>query len=174
MLQFVINTELLRELDERKLINAYARYKFNNDKSVTDPLEIKSNLEELLNWDINGDKGLGLYCGKFESIKRKDWDRLIKFIQENGEEISKIAMYNDFPEKRELENQKVVNSILEKKELHKKERFTDENYSVSGRGKPAKSCEYNGRVYSSRQECMYKEGITQNQLYRYLEKTNQV
>ncbi len=174
MIQLVINTVLLRELDERKLINAYARYKFNDHKSVVDPHEIKNNLKSLLNWDINGDNGLALYCGKFESIKRKDWDKLIEFIQENGEEITKIAIYNDFPEKRELEDQKVLNSTLEKKELHNIERFTDKNYTVSGRGKRAKPCEYNGKIYSSRQECRYKEGITQNQLYRYLERTNQI
>ena len=174
MIQFVINTTLLRELDENKLINMYARYKFNNDRSVTDDLEIKSNLESLLNWDINGDNGLGLYCGKFESIKRKDWDRLIKFIKENGEKITKVALYGKFPEKRILENLKVINDHFEKKELHNIERFTDKNYSISGRGKKARPCTYKGKTYSSRQECMYKEGNTQNQLYRYLEQTNQV
>ena len=174
MIQFVINTTLLRELDENKLINMYARYKFNDDKSVTDDIEIKSNLESLLNWDINGDNGLGLYCGKFESIKRKDWDRLIKFIKENGEKITKIAIYRKFPEERILKNFKIIHDFLEKKELHNIERFTDKNYSISGRGKKARPCTYKGKTYSSRQECMYKEGITQNQLYRYLEQTNQV
>ena len=174
MIQLVINTTLLRELDENKLINMYARYKFNDDKSVTDDIEIKSNLETLLNWDINGDNGLGLYCGKFESIKRKDWARLIEFIKENGERITKIALYGKFVEKRTLENIKIINDALEKRELHNEKRFKDKNYKVSGRGKIAKPCIYNGKTYSSRQECMYKEGITQNQLYRYLEKTNQV
>ena len=31
----------------------------------------------------------------------------------------------------------------------------------------SKPCIYEGREYNSRQECMYKERITQNQLYRY-------
>jgi hypothetical protein len=174
MIQLVVNVDLLREIDERKLINAYARYEFNNDKSVIDSIEIKSNLEELLNWDINGDNGLGLYCGKFESIKTKDWNRLIKFIQDNGEEISKIAIYNNFSGKRELENQKILTNVLEKKELHRKERFTDENYQVSGRGKKARPCVYEGKEYKSRQECMYKEGLTKYHLWKYLKDTNQI
>lgn len=174
MIQLVVNVNLLREIDERKLINAYARFMYNSEEDITNDIKIKDNLIQLLDWDENGDEGLGLYCSKFEEIKRRDWEFLINFIKENGYEISKLALYRKFPEKRELENQKIINDALEKKKLHNIERFTDENYSVSGRGKPAKSCEYNGKIYSSRQECMYKEGITQNQLYRYLEKTNQV
>lgn len=172
MLQFVINTELLRELDERKLINAYARHVYNDEIDVTDDIQIKTNLIELLDWDKNGEQGLEIYCSKFEGIKNKDWERLIQFIKENHHEIKSLA-YNPLREKK-LESIKIVNSILENKEKHNKERFTDENYQVSGRGKKAKSCIYEGREYKSRQECIYKEGLTKNQLYRYLEKTNQL
>lgn len=171
-IQLIVNVNLLRELDERKLINAYAKYLYNDKKDISDDVRIKENLVKLLDWDENGDNGLGLYCGKFESIKEKDWTKLIEFIKENHHEIKSIAY---FPVKnRKLESIKIVNDALEAKAKHYLERFTDENYKVSGRGKRAKPCIYEGRVYKSRQECLYKEGITQNQLYRYLEKTGQV
>ena len=172
MIQLVINTNMLREIDERKLINAYARFEYNDERDVTDDNLIKSNLVQLLDWDENGEDGLGIYCGKFEKLKRKDWERLIQFIKENHHEIKLLSS----PEvkQRKLESIKIITDELEKKEEHNKERFTDENYEVSGRGRKAKTCIYEGREYKSRQECMYKEGITQNQLYRYLEKTGQV
>lgn len=172
MIQLVINTTLLRELDERKLINAYARFMYNDESDTTEDNKIIENLKQLLDWDINGDDGLGIYCSKFEKLKNKDWNRLVKFIKENHHEIRNIS-YSEV-KKRKLESIKIVNSVIEAKEEHNKERFTDSNYKVSGRGKKAKICIYEGREYKSRQECMYKEGITQNQLYRYLEKTGQV
>ena len=163
---------MLRELDERKLINAYARLIYNTENDITNDIKIRENLEQLLDWDINGDNGLGFYCGKFESIKRKDWEFLINFIKENGFEIRNLA--NQPAKKRRLESIKVVNDFLEAREKHMKQRFTDENYKVSGRGKKAKTCIYEGKEYKSRQECMYKEKITKNQLYSYLEKTGQL
>ena len=48
MLQFVINTTLLRELDNRKLINAYAKHCYNDDTDVIDDVRIKENLVQLL------------------------------------------------------------------------------------------------------------------------------
>lgn len=172
MIQLVINTNMLREIDERKLINAYARFLYNDEEDVTDNVRIKDNLVELLDWDENGDDGLGIYCSKFESIKKKDWNALINFIKENHHEIKSLS-YNSVKE-RKLESIKVVNSFIESKEQHNKERFTDSNYKVSGRGKKAKSCIYEGREYKSRQECIYKEGLTKYQLYNYLEKTGQL
>lgn len=172
MLQLIVNVNLLREIDERKLINAYARYFYNTAEDVTNDVKIKENLNQLLDWDINGENGLGIYCSKFESIKRTDWEILIQFIKENHHEIKSIAY--EFVKERKLKSIKVVNSILEAKEQHNVERFTDENYKVSGRGKKAKSCVYEGRGYSSRQECIYKEGLTKNQLYLYLKNTNQL
>ena len=80
MIQLVVNVELLREIDERKLINAYARFMYNDEKDITDDVQIKENLIQLLDWDENGDSGLGVYCSKFEKIKRKDWEFLINFI----------------------------------------------------------------------------------------------
>ena len=71
MIQLVVNTNMLREIDERKLINAYARFMYIDEKDVTDDIQIKTNLIELFDWDINGDNGLGIYCGKFEKIKGK-------------------------------------------------------------------------------------------------------
>ena len=172
MIQLVVNVNLLRELDDRKLINAYAKHYYNDDTDVTDDVRIKENLVQLLDWDENGDNGLGIYCSHFESIKDRDWARLINFVKENHHEIKALAFY---PSKnRKLESIKVVNDALEAKAKHYLERFTDENYKVSGRGKRAKPCIYEGKTYKSRQECLYKEGITQNQLYRYLEKTGQV
>ena len=87
----VINTNMLRELDERKLIHAYARYVYESEKDLSDDNNIKLNLIRLFDWDINGDNGLGIYCGRFESIKRKDWIKLIQFIKENSYEIEKLS-----------------------------------------------------------------------------------
>lgn len=172
MISLVINTTLLREIDERKLINAYARFMYNDENDILDDVKIKENLIQLLDWDVNGDNGLGIYCSHFESIKRKDWIRLIDFIKENHHEIKSIAFY---PSKnRKLESIKVVNDALDSKRKHNQERFTDENYKVSGRGKKAKPCTYEGRNYKSQQECMYKEGLTKYQLYKYLKETNQI
>ena len=172
MIQLVVNTNMLREIDERKLINAYARFMYIDEKDVTDDIQIKTNLIELFDWDINGDNGLGIYCGKFESIKKKDWIKLIQFIKENHHEIKEISYTPN--KERKLESIKIINTFLEEKEKHNIERFTDENYSVSGRGKKAKTCVYEGKEYKSRQECIYKEGITKYQLYCYLQKTGQL
>lgn len=172
MIQLVINTNMLREIDERKLINAYAKKVYESEKDIEDDDNIKINLTKLFDWDLNGDNGLGIYCGKFESIKRKDWPILIQFIKDNKYEIKKIS-YEPLKEKR-LENIKIVNDALEAKEQHNIERFTNENYTVSGRGKKAKTCVYEGKEYKSRQECIYKEGITKYQLYEYLKKTGQL
>ena len=172
MIQLVVNTILLREIDERRLINAYARFMYNDEEDISNDTVIKNNLIQLFDWDINGDNGLGIYCGKFESIKRKDWEKLIQFIKENHYEIEQLS--RSFVKERKLEAIKIVNNILEAKEQHNIERFTNENYKVSGRGKKARTCIYEGREYKSRQECIYKEGITKYQLYEYLKKTNQV
>ena len=87
MIQLIVNVNLLREIDERKLINAYARFMYNDEKDTIDDIQIKENLIQLLDWDKNGDNGLKIYCGKFESIKEKDWIILIQFIKENLHEI---------------------------------------------------------------------------------------
>lgn len=172
MLQFVINTTLLREIDERKLINAYARFMYNDEKDTTDDLQIRENLIQLLDWDKNGDNGLGIYCSHFEKLKEKDWNRLIQFIKENHHEIKSISFYP--AKERKLESIKVINSVIENKKKHNTERFTDSNYKVSGRGKKARPCVYEGREYKSRQECMYKEGLTKYQIWKYLKDTDQI
>ena len=172
MIPLVVNVELLREKDERKLINSYARFMYNDEKDVTDEEQIKENLKQLLDWDKNGDNGLGIYCSKFEEIKRKDWEFLINFIKENSTEIEFIS--RNSVKKRRLEFIKTVKDSIEKKKQHDVERFTSENYKVSGRGKKAKPCIYEGREYKSRQECMYKEGLTKYQLWIYLKNTNQI
>ena len=172
MIQLVINVNLLREIDERKLINTYARLIYTDEEDVSNDAKIKENLIKLFDWDINGENGLGVYCGKFESIKRKDWDILINFIKENKHEIKTLS-YTQVKE-RKLESLKVVLDTLEAKEQHNIERFSDKNYKVSGRGKKAKTCIYKGIEYKSRQECIYKENITKNQLYKYLKETNQL
>lgn len=172
MIQLVVNVNLLREIDERKLINAYARFMYNDEKDTTDDVQIRENLIQLLDWDKNGDNGLGIYCSHFESLKEKDWNVLINFIKENHHEIKSISFYP--VKERKLESVKVINDILETKKQHNIERFTDENYEVSGRGKKARPCTYEGREYKSRQECMYKEGLTKYQLWIYLKETNQI
>ena len=68
MIPLVVNVNLLREIDERKLIRAYARYMVNNESDYSDDTIIRENLKKLLDWDVNGDNGLGIYCGKFEKI----------------------------------------------------------------------------------------------------------
>lgn len=172
MIQLVVNTNLLREIDERRLINTYARLMYNEEKDTSDDETIRRNLESILDWDIRGDRGLAVYCNKFESLKRKDWEILIQFIKDNAFEIKNIS-YSYKKERKEMEK-KIVLSKIELKEKHNKERASSENYQVSRRGKPAKPCIYEGRYYKSRYECRYKEGISQNKLYRYLEKTGQI
>ena len=172
MIQLVVNVNLLREIDERKLINTYARFIYNDEKDVTDDVQIKENLIQLLDWDENGDNGLGIYCSKFESIKEKDWEILINFIKENHHEIKSISFYP--VKEKKLESIKVINDAIEAKKQHNKERFTSDNYQVSGRGKKARPCIYEGKEYKSRQECMYKEGLTKYQIWKYLKKTNQI
>lgn len=172
MIQLIVNVNLLREIDERKLINAYARFMYNDEKDTTDDIQIKENLIQLLDWDKNGDNGLKIYCGKFESIKEKDWIILIQFIKENHYEIRRLAL--SYVKERKLESIKIINGIIESKKKHNTERFTDSNYKVSGRGKKARPCVYEGKEYKSRQECMYKEGLTKYQLWIYLKETNQI
>ena len=172
MIQLVVNVELLRELDERKLINAYARLMYNSVQDITNDIQIKENLIELLDWDKNGDNGLGFYCGHFEKIKKKDWEFLISFIKENGSEIEFLSRKS--VKKRRLKSIKVINNVIEKRKKHNQERFTSEDYKVSGRGKKAKPCIYEGREYKSRQECMYKEGLSKYKLWIYLKNTNQI
>lgn len=172
MIQLVVNVNLLREIDERKLINAYARFMYNDEKDTTDDIQIKENLIQLIDWDKNGDNGLGVYCSHFESLKNKDWDKLIQFIKENHHEIKSISFYP--VKERKLESVKVINSVLENRKKHNEKRFTDENYQVSGRGKKAKPCIYEGKEYKSQQECLYKEGLTKYQLWKYLKDTNQI
>ena len=172
MIQLIVNVNLLREIDERKLINAYAKKIYESEVDVEDDDIIKLNLTKLFDWDINGDNGLSVYCGKFESLKRKDWERLIQFIKDNKYEIKLIS--RPFIKERKLENIKIINSALEIKERHNIKRFSDENYQVSGRGKKAKTCIYNGREYKSRQECIYKERISKHTLYTYLKETGQL
>lgn len=173
MIQLIINTSLLRELDERKLINAYIRL-YENEEDVSSDIKIKENLTKLLDWDNSGQYGLGIYCSNFEEIKRKDWEILINFIKENSYEIKTLAVQEGCIREKKKEFSKVLRNFLEEKEQHNIERFTDINYSVSGRGKKARPCIYEGREYKSRQECMYKEGITKYQLYEYLKKTEQL
>ena len=172
MIQLIVNVNLLREIEDSKLIGAYARLFYNDESDVTDDVKIKENLIQLLDWDKNGDNGLGFYCSKFESIKKKDWIFLINFIKENDYLIKNYSFKQ--AKERRLESIKVVNDAIEAKEQHNIERFTDSNYKVSGRGKKAKTCVYNGKEYKSRQECIYKEGITKYQLYQYLKETNQL
>lgn len=172
MIQLVINVNLLREIDERKLIRAYARYIYESEVDVTDDNIISQNLINLLDWDKNGDNGLGIYCGKFESLKRKDMKILIDFIKTNKYEIEIIS--RTFINERKLENIKKIFTETELKEQHNREVFTNENYQETKRGKKAVPCEYHGKIYKSRQECQYKEGITKAELYRYLATTNQL
>ena len=172
MIQLVVNVNLLREIDERKLISAYARFMYNDKKDITDDIQIKENLIQLLDWDKNGDNGLGIYCSKFEKLEEKDWNKLINFIKENKGEIKRISYYPI--KERKLESIKIINDVITAKKQHNIERFTDSNYKVSGRGKKAKPCIYEGKEYKSRQECMYKEGLTKYQLWIYLKNTNQI
>ena len=168
MIQLVVNVNLLREIDERKLINAYARHVCETIEDLENDIRIKENLKQLLDWDENGQDGLGVYCSKFESIKRNDWETLINFIKQNKNEIERLSK---FPNKqKQLEHIKIINDI-KRKNL---ERLSDKNYEVSNRGIKARSCIYEGKKYKSRSECIAKEGISNYKLYEYLKKTNQL
>ena len=172
MVQLIVNVNLLREIDEDKLLNAYARLIYTNEEDIFNDNKIKENLIQLLDWDKNGDNGLGIYCGKFENIKERDWKILIDLIKENYLRIEKFS--RPFVKEKIKEQNKVIDDVIKSKERHNKERFTSENYKVSGRGKKARPCIYEGREYKSRQECMYKEGLTKYQLWIYLKNTNQI
>lgn len=172
MIQLIVNVNLLREIDEDKLLNAYARLIYTNEEDIFNDNKIKENLIQLLDWDKNGDNGLGIYCGKFENIKERDWKILIDLIKENYLRIEKFS--RPFVKEKIKEQNKVIDDVIKSKERHNKERFTSENYKVSGRGKKARPCIYEGREYKSRQECMYKEGLTKYQLWIYLKNTNQI
>ena len=52
MIQLVVNVNLLREIDERKLINTYARFLYNNENDISNDVRIKENLIELLDWNL--------------------------------------------------------------------------------------------------------------------------
>ena len=172
MIQLIVNVNLLREIDERKLINAYARFIYLSEEDITDEDKIKENLIKLLDWDKSGISGLEIYCGKFESIKRKDWPILIDVIKTNSQEIKNIACR--YVKEKQLEQSKVIKDEREKSRLKLIEHFNDENYEAKSNGKKAKPCVYEGRSYKSRQECQFKEGISHRKLYAYLEKTNQL
>lgn len=171
MIQLVVNSNLLREIDESELIRKYAKFCYKDNESVTSELVIKTNLKNLLDWDKNN--SIPIFCSKFESIKRKDITRLTKFIIENGQEI--IRTFNaQYKRGQNLEIENTVKEFLKVKEQKIAENYLDPNYKVSGRGKKAKPCTYKGRTYLSRSECQYKEGITKGQLYKYLKETNQL
>ena len=172
MIQLVVNSCLLREFDEDKLTRRYAEYYYENDESVSNDTLIQQNLEKLLDWDVLGDKGLGIYCSKYESIKRKDWPVLIDLIKTNKKKIELLS--RPFVKNKHLEETKLVLKEQELKEEKAKEHFSADDYTVSGRGKKAKPCTYEGRTYKSQQECLYKEGLTKWQLYVYLKNTNQI
>lgn len=172
MIQLVVNVNLLREINERSLIYRYAKHCYEGENSTSDDDLIKQNLQRLLDWDIRGELGLAIYCSKFESIKRKDWKRLIQFIKENHHEIRTLGLV--FMKRKRVADAKVIRDEKTKIETRKRETFSAENYKPDKRGLPAKPCTYEGRTYQSRLECQYKEGLTQSQLYRYLEKTGQV
>ena len=166
--QIIINTSLLRELSKSKLLTYYGKFYYVNDEDLTNEEKIKSNLLDLLDWDTNGDSGLELFCSRFESIKKSDLKELITFILNNSDEIIKRS--KEEVKLRKLEHQKVIRNSYEILEDKRKTHFCDENYKVNPYGKPAKETIYKGRIYKSRQECMYKEGLTKNQLYQYLKK----
>jgi len=172
MIQLVINTNMLREIDENKLINYYSRLYYWNKKDITDDNKIRLNLENLFDWDANGDNGLGIFCSKFESIKRKDWEILIQFIKNNGSIIKEKA--KPFLNRKREENKKIILSKYQQKKKAEIEYLKSDNYKATTSGKPAKSCIYEGRIYKSRKECMAKEGIDNFKLYEYLHKTGQV
>lgn len=171
-IQVLINSTLLREIDGYKLIRTYARYCYNSEEDIENDVLIQQNLAQILDWDINGDEGLALYCGKFESIKHRDLLKLIQFIKDNKYEIKKQS--TKWINERRLENVKKIYAAKELQDSINKEKFSRVDYSVSGRGRKNKECTYEGRHYKSRLECCYKEGITKAQLYKYLVETNQI
>lgn len=159
-MDLIINTSLLRELDERKLIIAYARYMYRTEEDINNDSLITTNLKILLDWDYGGDQGLGLYCSHFESIKRKDWKRLIDLIKKNKDEIINFPRNeNDviFNIKRNLNKYRVNKTI-----------YDEIDYEPRNRRIKAVPVIYKGRPYKSHRECMYKEGITYYALKKYL------
>lgn len=172
MIQLVINSVLLREIDDKSLINKYAEYCYENDISVTEDSVIMQNLKTLLDWDKSGIDGMEVYCSRYESIKRKDWPILIQFIKDNKEKIKKVSL--KYIESKKEELRKIIRKDKEYIDEKNRKLYNDPNYTFKGRGKKPVPCQYQGRTYSSRQECMYKENLTKAELYKYLKETNQV
>ena len=130
-MQLVIKTSLLRELDEYKLVEAYAHLVYVDSTDVENDIKIKDNLIKILDWDVNGDNGFALYCSKFEDLKRKDWKKLISLIKINKDDIIRISKNKS---QQALQNIKEVHSYLENEEAKKIKRYSNINYTVSGRG----------------------------------------
>lgn len=173
MIQLVINSVLLREIDERKLINAYARLMYEDISSVESDETIRNNILNLLDWDYAGNKGLEIFCSRFEKIKRKDLDLLISFIKSNGKEIKNIA--SKYIKNKKLERNKKILDERAKKELKYKENLINKgNDYKPNRGKKAKPCTYEGRKYKSVKECMFKENLKRSEVYKYLVLTGQM
>ena len=166
--QIVINTSLLREFPKSKFLLCYAKFYYLTDEDISSEGKIQENIVDLLDWDKHGDSGLEIFCSRFESIKRRDLKMLVQYVLDNVNEIKRLS--KKYIELRALENQKVIRTNEEILEEKMKKHFCAEDYEVNPYGKPAKKTIYKGRVYKSRQECMYKEGITKAQLYKYLKK----
>lgn len=166
--QFVVNSTLLREFPKNLFLLYYAKFYYIDDDDLTNDEKIKQNIIDLLDWDANGDSGLEVFCSRFESLKRNDVAELVKYIKDNSKQI--IEKSKESTKIRALEHKKVIREQEEIKEEKMKEHFCNEDYEPNPYGKPAQETVYEGRIYKSRQECMYKEGLTKNQLYQYLKK----
>ena len=123
-MQLVIKTSLLRELDEYKLVEAYAHLVYVDSADVENDIKIKDNLIKMLDWDINGDNGFALYCSKFEYLKRKDWKKLISLIKINKDDIIRLSKNKS---QQALQNIKEVHSYLENEEAKKIKRYSNIN-----------------------------------------------
>lgn len=152
-------------MSERVLIHRYAHYFYRSPEDGNNDTVIRQNLEKLLDADgEGGGLGVAVYCSRFESIKKRDWKRLINFIKKNAREI-KILSYVPAKQDRIREAQE-IRLMLKEKRKRRSKRF--DNYKISGRGKKAIPCVYEGRHYLSREECMFRENITKRALYTYL------
>ena len=165
---FIINTNMHRELNERSLVNCYARLVYEDESDTSEYDKIIANLDTILDWDKSGELGLGIYCSRFEKIKKADIAGLVQFIIDHAYEIKELSYA---PKKRKREE---IYKAMNLGKIRATERLKDPNYKTSNRGIKARTCIYEGREYKSRQECIAKEGISNFKLYEYLKKTGQV
>ena len=170
MTDLIVNSTLLREFEERDLLNYYTYY-VKNQEDIEDEVKIRANLEYILDWERSGEAGLGIYCGKFEYPREVDWQELIKLIKDTGQ----IILDNKPENAKPKQEGKIKYTTHNEKYLDK---YVLNNIFVKEKKVPPriapKGCWYQGVYYPSRYQAIAKTGLKKRELYKYLEETGQL